>query len=124
MDQKAIPKLFQQLLAEGVIEQANLLKTRDGFWLAYKSIADILSGKEILDVPDSTGERLPCSRFFDDWFLYAVADYTGDTYSLLKLREQEHDAQDGVLADGDTPGVTISFISFSVKPNSANSSSV
>lgn len=112
MDQKAIPKLFQQLLAEGVIEQANLLKTRDGFWLAYKSIADILSGKEILDVPDSTGERLSCSRFFDDWFLYAVADYTGDTYSLLKLREQEYDAQDGVLADGDTPGVTISFISF------------
>ncbi len=30
----------------------------------------------------------------------------------MKLREQEHDAEDGAPADGDTPGVTISFISF------------
>jgi hypothetical protein len=32
---------------------------------------------------------------------------------LLKLREQEHDTEEGSPADGDTPGVTISFISFS-----------
>ena len=30
----------------------------------------------------------------------------------MKLREQEHDAEDGAPADGDTPGVTISFIAF------------
>ena len=36
-------------------------------------------------------------------------------YSLLKFREQEHDAEDGSPADGDTPGVTISFISFNIK---------
>jgi hypothetical protein len=34
------------------------------------------------------------------------------TYSRLKFREQERDAEDGAPADGDTPGVTISFISF------------
>ena len=30
----------------------------------------------------------------------------------MKIREQEHDTEDGSPADGDTPGVTISFISF------------
>ena len=30
----------------------------------------------------------------------------------MKLREQEHDTEDGSPADGDTPGVTISFIAF------------
>jgi hypothetical protein len=33
-------------------------------------------------------------------------------YSLLKLREQEHDADSDSPADGDTPGVTISFVPF------------
>ena len=44
--------------------------------------------------------------------VYAVKNDNDYTYSLLKLREQEHDAEDGSPADGDTPGVTISFISF------------
>ena len=30
----------------------------------------------------------------------------------LKLREQEHDREEGRIGDGDTPGVTVSFISF------------
>ncbi|MBR4282397.1 MAG: hypothetical protein IKT35_01640, partial [Clostridia bacterium] len=72
----------------------------------------ILASKNILDFPDSSGERLPCNKFFDDWFLYAVSNYTDYTYSLLKLREQEHDTEEGSPADGDTPGITISFISF------------
>ena len=33
-------------------------------------------------------------------------------YGLLKMREQEHDLERGIQADGDTPGVTISFIAF------------
>ena len=49
----------------------------------------------------------------DDWFLHAVPNETDYTYGLLKLREQEYDREDGSSADGDTPGVTISFISFS-----------
>ena len=55
---------------------------------------------------------LKCSKFYDDWFLYAVPDEADYAYSLLKFREQEHDTEDGSPSDGDTPGVTISFISF------------
>lgn len=89
------------------------MKTPDGFWLIYKSLSNILSENNILDFPDSDGKRLPCSRFYDDWFLYAVPNGADHTYSLLKLREQEYDSQDSSPADGDTPGVTISFIAFS-----------
>lgn len=106
------PDLFGQLLAKGCICESDILETKDGFFLVYKSVADILAGKEIFDFPDSAGEIFACSSFYDDWFLFAVADEASHTYSLLKLREQEHDTEDGAPADGDTPGVTISFISF------------
>ena len=112
MDKKQMPKIFWQLQSEEYINQSNILKTSDGFWLIYKSLSEILSEKGILEFPDSEGRRLKCSSFFDDWFLYAVPNEGDYTYGLLKLREQEHDAQDGAPADGDTPGVTISFISF------------
>ena len=112
MDKNTHPKIFQQLQAEGYLKTSDLIGTQDGFWLAYKSLASMLAEKEIYDFPDSCGERLLCSKFFDDWFLYAVPNETDYTYSLLKLREQEHDMEDGSPADGDTPGVTISFIAF------------
>jgi hypothetical protein len=112
MDKKYIPKTFWQLQSEGYINQSDILKTSDGFWLIYKSLSDILSEKGIFDFPNSDGERLVCSKYYDDWFLYAVPNGADYTYSLLKLREQEYDAEDGSPADGDTPGVTISFISF------------
>ena len=107
-----MPQTFWQLQSEGYINQSDILKTSDGFWLVYKSVSDILSEKGIFDFLNSDGERLVCSKFYDDWFLYAVPNGADYTYSLLKLREQEHDAEDGAPADGDTPGVTISFISF------------
>ncbi|MBR4989960.1 MAG: hypothetical protein IKY96_02245 [Oscillospiraceae bacterium] len=107
-----MPKIFRQLLTEGCAKEFDIIKTQDGFQLLYKSLADILSEKEILDFPDPDGSRLLCSRFYDDWFLYAVPNGADHTYSLLKFREQEYDLQDGSPADGDTPGVTISFISF------------
>ena len=113
MDEKYIPKIFWQLQSEEYINPSDILKTPDGFWLIYKSLSDILSEKGIVDFPDSEGRLLKCSRFYDDWFLYAVPDGMDHTYGLLKLREQEHDKEDGSPADGDTPGVTISFISFS-----------
>jgi hypothetical protein len=112
MDKKVEPKLFQLLQFDGNIKEKDVLQTNDGFWFVYRSIADILSNKGIFDFPDSSGERLACSKFFDDWFLYAVPNDNDYIYSLLKLREQEHDTEDGSPADGDTPGVTISFISF------------
>lgn len=112
MNKHEIPGVFRQLQAEGYLDESDILNTRDGFYLAYKSLADILVHKNILDFPDSEGHILRCSNFFDDWFLYAVPDGSGHVYSLLKLREQEHDFAGAEPADGDTPGVTICFIRF------------
>ena len=112
MSGKITPNIFRFLLSETIIEESDIAGTSDGFFLVHKSVANILASKGIFDFPDSSGERLACSKFFDDWFLYAVPGDNGYIYSLLKLREQEHDAEDGSPADGDTPGVTISFISF------------
>ena len=112
MSGKIVPNIFRFLLSETIIEESDIAGTSDGFFLVHKSVANILASKGIFDFPDSSGERLACSKFFDDWFLYAVPGDNGYIYSLLKLREQEHDAEDGSPADGDTPGVTISFISF------------
>lgn len=112
MSDKYAPNMFRCLLCDRSIEASDIAGTSDGFFLVNRSIANILSSKGVFDFPDSSGERLACSKFFDDWFLYAVPNDGDYTYSLLKLREQEHDAEDGSPADGDTPGVTISFISF------------
>ena len=112
MDIKITPNLFLQLKKSNYIDSSEVLNTADGFWMIHKSLSDILKEKNIHDFLDSANERLLCNHFFDDWFLYAVPSEDDYTYSLLKLREQEHDAEDGSPADGDTPGVTISFISF------------
>lgn len=113
MGKQCTPQIFRQLEAEGYITGSDILKTEDGFWAVYKSLSDILENRGIYDFPGSKGIRLACNKFYDDWFLYAVPAESDYTYSLFKLREQEHDAEDGIPADGDTPGVTISFISFS-----------
>ena len=112
MHKDRIPEVFRQLQLEDCIQQSDILKTKDGFYMVYKSLSEILEGKGIYEVPDSEGFRIACRNFFDDWYLYAVPNRQDYTYSLLKLREQEHDAQGETPADGDTPGVTISFISF------------
>ena len=112
MSDKNTPHIFRFLLSDMSIENSDIVGTSDGFFMVHKSIANILALKGVLDFPDSSGERLACNKFFDDWFLYAVPSDNDYTYSLLKLREQEHDMEDGSPADGDTPGVTISFISF------------
>ena len=112
MSDKNAPGIFCFLLSDKSIEKSDIAQTSDGFFMVNKSIANILSLKGIYDFPDSSKKRLACSKFFDDWFLYAVQNGNDYIYSLLKLREQEHDAEDGSPADGDTPGVTISFISF------------
>ena len=115
MNKHPIPTVFRQLLNAGYLEETDLLTTRDGFYLAYRSLADLLAQRGILDVPDSAGNRLACNNYFDDWFLYALPDTDGHICSLLKLREQEHDLEQEVPADGDMPGVTICFISFGAR---------
>ncbi len=112
MDEKNIPDMFEKLLFEGYIKSSDILNTSDGFQMIYKSLSDILLKKGIVEFPNSEGRLLKCSKFYDDWFLYSVPNGTSHTYGLLKLREQEHDTEDDSPADGDIPGVTISFISF------------
>ena len=109
------PNDFCWLMEAKCINQSDIISTEDGFFFVNKSLSDILAEKNIFDFPDSSGQILPCNRFFDDWFLYAVPNKSEHTYGLLKLREQEHDTEDGSPADGDTPGVTISFIAFTLE---------
>lgn len=106
-----LPELFGWLMELGCFGEAEIRATSDGFCAALASVADILARRDITAVPESRGDPLDCSLFFDDWYLYAVSDGVDRTYSLFKMREQEHDAKLGRNADGDTPGVTIPFIS-------------
>ena len=115
MNAVRIPDAFCWLIEAECINQTDIISAEDGFVFVNKSLSDILAEKNIFDFPDSSGETLPCNRFFDDWFLYAVPNISEYTYGLLKLREQEHDTEDGSPADGDTPGVTISFIAFTIE---------
>ena len=109
--QKKLPELFGWLVECGYVGEAEIYTTSDGFCAAAVSIADILAHRNITAVPGSQGDQLDCRLFFDDWYLYAVSDGTARTYSLFKMREQEHDAKLGRNADGDMPGVTVPFIS-------------
>lgn len=107
-----VPDVFQQLLSNEDISENEIVHTQDGFWMICKSLAEMLARKNIFEFTDEDGTLFACDKFFDDWFLYGVWGDNGYVYSLLKLREQEHDAEGDSPADGDTPGVTISFISF------------
>lgn len=109
--QKNLPELFGWLMELGCFSEAEIYTTSDGFCAVTISIADILAHRDITTVPGSSGVPLDCRLFFDDWYLYAVSDGVDCTYSLFKMREQEYDAKLGRNADGDTPGVTIPFIS-------------
>ena len=113
MSAENTPNLFRFLISEMSGESLDVAATPDGFFMVNQSIANILASKGIFDFPDSSGERMECSKFFDDWFLYAIPSDSDYVYGLLKLREQEHDREEGSPADGDMPGVTISFILFS-----------
>ena len=76
MPDKNIPKVFRLLLCDMSVENADIVGTPDGFYMVNKSLANILATKGVLDFLDSKGERLACSKFFDDWFLYAVPTIT------------------------------------------------
>ena len=108
---KNLPELFEWLMELGCFRETEIYTTSDGFCVAKATIADILACRDITAVPGSRGDQLDCRLFFDDWYLYAVSVGVDCTYSLFKMREQEYDAKLGRNADGDTPGVTIPFIS-------------
>lgn len=102
---KELPPRFRELGLKGA-------HTDDGFWIAERCLADLLLERGINTFPNDRDETRECALFFDDWHLYAVDTGEMWVYSLVKLREQEHDAQCGRIGDGDTPGVTVSFIAF------------
>lgn len=108
MNLKKIPPQFQELGLTGI-------STPDGFWLAEVPLSELLLARDIRTFPNDRGESRECGLFFDDWHLYAVPEGESWVYSLVKLREQEYDAACGRIADGDTPGVTVSFIEFCVE---------
>lgn len=110
-----IPSLFEELNALGSLTSADIQCTRDGFYAVTRSIADILQKHGITTYFNEQNQERFCDRFFDDWYLYAVQQDQNTVYGLFKMREQEGDAASGIPADADTPGVTVSFISFSAQ---------
>lgn len=112
MDSKTAPSFFRELAARGCLTEGDMARTGDGFHAVTRSLADILIGSGIPTFPNDRDAERECGRFFDDWYLYAVPDGPEYVYSLFKMREQEHDAENGIIGDGDTPGVTVSFIAF------------
>lgn len=107
-----LPSFFQMLVDGNLACLEESLCTEDGFFLLCKPLSSILQSGGIETFPDREGNILECRYFFDDWFLFALPDRGGYVYGLLKMREQEYDLEQGILADGDTPGVTVSFIAF------------
>ena len=110
--EKPVPSFFRELMRRGCLDAGEIRAASDGFYAAAKSLADILVGQGITTFPNDRDELRDCDKFFDDWYCYAVPRQGGYVYSLFKLREQEFDAKNGLIADGDTPGVTVSFIAF------------
>ena len=108
------PCFFQRLVDMGCLTAPDVVCLSDGFSAVKQSIASILRAKGITTFPGKQGQTLECANFFDDWYLYGVPGEEDCVYSLFKLREQEYDAARGLQADGDTPGVTVSFIRFEI----------
>ena len=107
--QITLPNLFKNLAEFQCLKEAEIYSTDDGFFAAATTLADILERCGITSLPGRDGKELECRLFFDDWHLYSVG---GGVCGLFKMREQEYDAKLGRNADGDTPGVTVSFIAF------------
>lgn len=107
---KKPPNLFEMLAELGCLNETEIHTTADGFSAAGTSLSTMLARRGITTVLNSQGEPLECGLFFDDWYLYTVSEGNGCACGLFKMREQEHDAEQGRNADGDIPGVTVSFI--------------
>lgn len=109
-DDKSMPPLFSQLISWDCLTTQEVRSTGDGFFAAARSLSDILQSRDIATFLNDAGQERRCDLFFDDWYLYAVQSQGSFVYSLFKMREQEYNALHHEIADGDTPGVTISFI--------------
>lgn len=106
-----LPSVFEKLISMGCAMPEHVRHTADGCFVLTVCLARLLTARGIASVPGATAD-LPCEAFFDDWYLYAVSHEDSHIYSLFKMREQEYDKENGLFADGDVPGVTVSFIAF------------
>lgn len=104
--------LFRILMDMCCITDDNVIHTADGFYAVRKSLSSILAEKGILTLMGNDGQEILCQLYLDDWYFYSVPGTDAPCCSLFKMREQEHELEEGLKADGDTPGVTISFIAF------------
>ena len=102
------PPLFRELS----LPPETIYQTGDGFTASNRSLAELLTGRGIETFPNDLGQTRRCDLFYDDWYLYSIPAGDGFCYSLYKMREQEFNAERGEIGDGDTPGVTVSFIEF------------
>lgn len=107
-----IPPLFEKLTTRDCLRTEEIFCTDDGWYAASRSLADILQAAGIVTFYNDSGQPRDCDRFYDDWYPCALLWKQEWVYSLFKMREQEHDAKNGRLADGDIPGSTISFVAF------------
>lgn len=92
------------------LQEEQWLRTGDGFSLCPEPLSEILIRMGIRDTGISRANLEDVPSYYDDWHLYSVSREE-TVYSLVKLREQEHDYVPG-FADGDVPSVTVSFIAF------------
>ena len=111
----SVPLPLRELVSMGCLPEDAMHHTSDGFWAVTTSIADMLARKRITTFQNDQNQSRRCRLFFDDWYLYVVTQNGDPVCSLFKMREEEHDAQKGLIADGDTPGVTVSFIAFDIE---------
>lgn len=95
-----------------LLPRENWLAAGDGFAMYPQPLADILNGMGIYDTGLSKINPQDVQSYYDDWYLYCV-DPGNPVYSLLKMREQEHDYIPG-FSDKDDPSVTVSFIEFPI----------
>lgn len=108
-NEKNFPKLFSCLIELGCLDESLISQSGDGFFAEKRPLSEILALRGIKTFSADGEKELLCGLFFDDWYIYSVsAEKTA--YGLFKMREQEYDAKMNREADGDVPGVTVSFV--------------
>lgn len=95
----------QELVDEGVANPNNIRYTDDGFYMLMTPLGSILNNAGIYYIDMGGGSSRSAAYYYDDWYLYAIESSSGFTYSMIKMREEENDGN-----DGDDTGVTISFV--------------
>lgn len=106
-------QLFGTLATKGLLDHTNLTGTDDGFLMCTKSLGNILYDAEIEILYESPSEQKPRSvlGYYDDWYLFSIKKSGTVKYGLIKMRELEHDND-----DGNVPGVTVSFVGLDTAP--------